>query len=79
MAGVNISIRKVKKEDTSVITLYAMLGCLILATPGIIYEQVKRRGENLEDSWIDDVVQLCLTGILSWGRPNEQNLCPSNM
>jgi drug/metabolite transporter (DMT)-like permease len=67
MAGVNISIRKVKEEDTSTITLYAMVGCVILATPGFMWEQVAGVGKEVHDSTAAAVLQLSLTGLLSWG------------
>jgi hypothetical protein len=36
--GVCATIRKVKGEDTAVLTIYSMLGSLVLAVPGMAYE-----------------------------------------
>ena len=41
---------------------YAMVACIILALPGMIYEQVARRGQQLVHGLMYDLVQLFLTG-----------------
>ena len=39
-----------------------MVACIVLALPGIIYEQVTRRGHPLVHGVVYDLVQLMLTG-----------------
>ena len=41
---------------------YAMLACILLALPGLIYEQVTRQGQRLVHGLAYDLVQLLLTG-----------------
>lgn len=66
-AAVNITITKLKSEDSSIITLYAMLGSIVVALPGFFYHQVGPDGEhNLWHSQGEVITQLCLTGLLSW-------------
>ena len=65
-AGVNISIRKLKKESTAIITLYAMVGSILVAFPGFIYHLVKEKDHTLRTASSLIIFQLCLTGFLSW-------------
>lgn len=39
-----------------------MVACIILALPGMIYEQIMRRGQRLVHGVMYDLVQLLLTG-----------------
>lgn len=41
---------------------YAMVACIILALPGMLYEQAARRGQQLVHGMMYDLVQLFLTG-----------------
>lgn len=66
-AGVNITISKLKNEDSSTITLYAMVGSIIVALPGFCYHQLGAHGKRtLWDASGEVIAQLCLTGFLSW-------------
>ncbi len=65
-AGVNITISKLKGEPATTLTLYAMLGSIIVALPGFCYHQLGPHGEHrLWSANRAVVAQLCLTGILS--------------
>ena len=66
-AGVNVTISQLKREDASTITLYAMLGSVLVALPGFAYHQVGPKGKHMLWHARGEVLaQLCLTGILSW-------------
>lgn len=66
-AGVNITISKLKNEDSSTITFYAMVGSIIVALPGFCYHQLGARGKHtLWDTSGEVIGQLFLTGFLSW-------------
>lgn len=39
-----------------------MVACIILALPGMVYEQITRRGQRLVHGLAYDLVQLLLTG-----------------
>lgn len=64
-AGVNITIRKLKSESAATITLYAMLGSVIVSLPGFIYSDIARPGKPWSAAPLL-VLQLCLTGVCSW-------------
>lgn len=65
-AGVNITIAKLKTESASTITLYAMVGSVLVAFPGFCYHQMGPGGEHgLWHASAAVVAQLCLTGVLS--------------
>jgi len=67
-AGVNITISMLKGEEASTITLYAMVGSILVALPGFMYHQVGPKGKhNLWGASGGMLAQLCLTGLLSWG------------
>ena len=66
-AGVNLTIAQLKGEDSSTITLYAMLGSIVIALPGFYYHQLSANGDGvLWTTSYTAVAQLCLTGFLSW-------------
>ena len=66
-AGVNVLISKLKGEDACTITLYAMLGSVVVAFPGFCYHQLGPRADGtLWHSGAGAIAQLCLTGLLSW-------------
>ena len=66
-AGVNITIYDIKDESTAVISLYSMIFCVILSTPGIIYEQYNTiKKIEFKYSSIRKLLELSLTGILSF-------------
>lgn len=65
-AGVNITISKLKMEPASTITLYAMIGSVMVAFPGFCYHQMGPHGRH--GLWYASkgaIAQLCLTGVLS--------------
>jgi drug/metabolite transporter (DMT)-like permease len=65
-AGVNITISKLKGEPATTITLYAMLGSIIVAFPGFCYHQLGPHGQHrLWHASKAVLAQLCLTGVLS--------------
>jgi len=65
-AGVNISIRKLKNETTAVITLYAMVGSILVSFPGFLYHIINDKNHILHHASSIVIFQLCLTGFLSW-------------
>jgi drug/metabolite transporter (DMT)-like permease len=66
-AGVHITIYDIKDESTAVISLYSMIGCLIISLPGFIYEQHNKIQPIIFNlSATKQLLQLFLTGFLSF-------------
>jgi len=65
-AGVNICIRKLKGEPTATVTLAAMVGSIVVALPGFIYEVATDHDHALRSGGPLMFVQLSCTGLLSW-------------
>lgn len=64
-AGVNLTIRRLKSEEAATITLYAMVGSIVVVLPGFIWAQASRTSGLARADGLT-LFQLCLTGFFSW-------------
>ena len=62
-AAVNITISELKNEEACIISFYTMFIGLLMSVPGLIVEQTR---EPLEWTWSFQILQLFLTGFLSF-------------
>lgn len=65
-AAFTVLTRYVQHENTSVVSGYVMVACILLAFPGMIYEQLTRENLILSHGWASTLIQLFLTGVFSY-------------
>jgi drug/metabolite transporter (DMT)-like permease len=67
-SAVNVMVFEVKEEDTIVIVFYSMLCCLLISSPGMIYEQLHPNGNIvlLRSSSLCQFIELSMAGIFSF-------------
>ncbi|GAB5031749.1 Hypothetical protein NocV09_00700170 [Nannochloropsis oceanica] len=65
-AAFTVLTRYVQHENTSVVSGYVMVACILLAFPGMIYEQLTRENLTLSHGWVSTLIQLFLTGVFSY-------------
>jgi len=66
-SAVNVMVFEVKEEDTIVIVFYSMTCCLLISSPGMIYEQLHPNGNIvLRSSSLCQFIELSLAGIFSF-------------